>query len=388
MRRFRWTVLLALLLFLAALASCSLRDETNAKDQGGGGTDGDNTLISAQTNLLELTDSDLEEIANAWDLDLDEVKAFISEQSGNGSSAAVTLEELKNHFNNASEIEALPGEFTINSNGDKVRFAPGNLYWNGNSWGFEKRQYDFRMYGGFKYCVNGKTGDMDVDSTGVFLWSPNPEIARSAAVEREISKGFYEDGEGNDWFWPKLGITSLNDKFFANDDSVMGSEWTVLTNDEWDYILNRRPNARSKVCRIDMWIDTQPGSMYICGAAILPDNCIVPEDCPWQTNEINTDWELSQHFSKMEEAGAVFFVNMASPFGEAWLPTIAPLKKTCTNWNSFWTSSLYYDMDAYCGGFVDVVSGLQVRGNPATPGDTPCALYYPYRSMVRMVKRI
>lgn len=44
----------------------------------------------------------------------------------------------------STTIVTLPGEFTVGSDGHKVKFAKGNLYWDGSSYQIEENQYDIR----------------------------------------------------------------------------------------------------------------------------------------------------------------------------------------------------------------------------------------------------
>ena len=103
--------------------------------------------------------------------------------------------------------------FTVNASGKKVRFAPGNLYWDGKEFRFEKHQYDYPT-------------ERKPDHIGHFFRS---KYAAKAIAPR------YNDGKAQ-----------CNDKFFAaNGGAIKG--YTVLSEKEWDYLID---NAIAKKAAI------------------------------------------------------------------------------------------------------------------------------------------
>ena len=113
--------------------------------------------------------------------------------------------------------EPLSGKFTVNAEGKQVQFSKGNLYWNGNDFAFEANQYDFPT-------------EWKEDHVGHFTWNTTP--ANSYASEYKA-----------DW------SDASTAKFFANDASVIDSDWTVLTNSEWNYILSN--STKSYKCTVN-----------------------------------------------------------------------------------------------------------------------------------------
>lgn len=105
--------------------------------------------------------------------------------------------------------ELLPGVFTVSASGKTVRFAKGNLFWNGASFKCESRQYDCPV-------------TWSANHVGYFFWSSDASIARAAE---------YNDPE-----------KTYTDTFFAADGEVFEG-FTVLDKDEWQYLLN---NALAK----------------------------------------------------------------------------------------------------------------------------------------------
>lgn len=100
-------------------------------------------------------------------------------------------------------IRPLPGVFTVNDSGKKVQFAPGNLFWNGSRFAFEKHQYNYPKRWKSK-------------RVGHFYWSENARIARKCPYD--------------------AGPINVSGKFFASDGGAIEG-WTVLSKDEWDYIM-------------------------------------------------------------------------------------------------------------------------------------------------------
>ena len=98
--------------------------------------------------------------------------------------------------------------FTVNDSGKKVKFAPGNLFWDGEKFAFEEHQYDFPKKWNPKHV-------------GHFFWTGFRQGGNADAAIDEI----YDDPDA-----------SVNDAFFAADGGVM-ENWTVLSKDEWNYII-------------------------------------------------------------------------------------------------------------------------------------------------------
>lgn len=148
--------------------------------------------------------------------------------SSNDQSVSVTIEKGKHSTlnltlpSNSSEltfvtsvsgwvkdnqnIEVKPKEFvfTVNSSGKKVKFAPGNLYWNGSEFKFEEHQYDFPTA-------------WDSNHVGHFYWSKDKTVARAQ---------IYDDRD-----------FSEEDDFFAVDGGAIEG-WTVLSINEWEYLID------------------------------------------------------------------------------------------------------------------------------------------------------
>lgn len=123
-----------------------------------------------------------------------------------------------------------------------IIFSPGNLYFDGTNWGFERYQYDFRTYEGKGSCINGeysKNSGTPTGNWGLFGWVGNssdvftkaPEIYGVATSETNSDYGTVA-GENLKADWG----TTIDAK----------GTWRILTNPEWTYLFNSRIDALEK----------------------------------------------------------------------------------------------------------------------------------------------
>lgn len=106
----------------------------------------------------------------------------------------------------------MTGIFRVNDNGKTVSFFGGNLFWNGQEFRCERKQYHYvNEYN--EYHVNH------------FFWSRNAEIARAK---------IYEDND-----------KKFTDTFFAANGGIVNYA-TVLTKEEWEYLFEHNLLKNSK----------------------------------------------------------------------------------------------------------------------------------------------
>ena len=114
----------------------------------------------------------------------------------------------------------LPGEFTVDENGNKVRFTGGNLYWKDNNWYVEKNQWDYHLRS------NGH---------GSFYFNPSAEKAMAGTF----------DSEG----------VGANSKLFCHEDTplAIGGEtgFFALTSSEWQYLSDRKQTNKYARARVN-----------------------------------------------------------------------------------------------------------------------------------------
>ena len=102
------------------------------------------------------------------------------------------------------------GLFTINANGDQVRFSSGNLYYDGSGFQFEANQWDFES-------------SYNPSHVSHFCWSSNIEEAISGSDE-------WLEGSFNDVFFTDQSGFTVNGQ----------TGWHTLGFYEWHYLLEER----------------------------------------------------------------------------------------------------------------------------------------------------
>ena len=184
--------------------------------------------------------------------------------------------------------DVVPGKFTINADGDQVQFARGNLQAIGTgnpsswTWRIAENQWDYA----------GKENNRNN-----ILLKPN-----SAGFPGAVYDLF---GWSTDQTYYGLNLSTSNSDYsgeFVDWGNLMGEGWRTLTYDEWEYIWNRRENARA-LRGIATFSDGL--SNYTNGYIFLPDDADYKE---LGFNPGTKDWDDNRlHFdSKVLQAGAVF----------------------------------------------------------------------------------
>lgn len=126
-------------------------------------------------------------------------------------------------------------------------------------------------------------------------------------------------------------LTSINDDDFPIINTVgshifnLDSEWSLLTVDEWDYLLFKRQNARKKIGLAEI--------NNIVGIVLLPDYWITPDEIKedFRPGSFDKDGGFSYQFfyrnyyseedwMKMESVGAVFLPLGGHRWGTLFLP--------------------------------------------------------------------
>lgn len=115
----------------------------------------------------------------------------------NNKITPVTLGDGKLYF-------ALPGEFSVDEAGKKVRFSPGNLYWTGRAFEFEADQFSYPTAWNTKHV-------------GHFYWT---KTSGNAYAENYSPSG-------------DVPLFTNNSDFTVNGEKG----WRTLSIDEWKYLL-------------------------------------------------------------------------------------------------------------------------------------------------------
>ena len=231
---------------------------------------------------------------------------------------------------------AMSGLFTINANGDKVRFSQGNLQYQAstNIWRFAEHQWDYMG------AANSKIGATNSGWIDLFGWGTgnNPKLSSE------------NNGDYNtfvDW-----GVNAISGGGNA------ANLWRTLTREEWDYILNARADAAVKMAT---------GLINgVHGLILLPDIWAMPSECTF--NARFAGWDSNQYtlstWAKMEAAGAIFLPATGCRLGLS----VVNVAKYGYYWSS--TPSSYSKDCAYDMGFLGGRAACMYYSNPRCAGSS------------------
>ena len=191
------------------------------------------------------------------------------------------------------------GVFSVGE-GKQVTFSPGNLQYtqSTNTWSFASAQWEMigtdNVTGGSVSSDptwgDSKEGTALADKVDLFGWSTG---ATNFGVSTSIDDAEYS-GSFIDWGTNKIGNDAPN-------------TWRTLTDDEWWYLLNTRPNASSLkgVAQVN----------GVNGLILLPDNWTCPAGITFKS-DFHSEWSVEAYgqyqtfsadqWSKLESAGAAF----------------------------------------------------------------------------------
>ena len=223
----------------------------------------------------------------------------------------------------------LSRQFTINSDGDKVRFSQGNLQYIGSAttpyWKFADNQYE---YFGNKNGQHGSSAsDIDRDlfgwgtsgyDHGTTCYQPWSTSKKSSEYNPygSLTNNLY-DGEGDNKGKADWGYNAI-----SNGGNEENFGWRTLTKDEWVWVWgpSSAPNPGHN-CRKSSTVNNVENARFakaylfgsVHGVILFPDNYTHPEgvDAPEGVNVYgSTSWDANQYnvedWGKMEAAGCVF----------------------------------------------------------------------------------
>ena len=185
--------------------------------------------------------------------------------------------------------DCLPGLFSIGEN-KYVYFSKGNLQYRplDGTWRLAPQQYHtcFELLDnvGENYADwMGEDKWTDLFWDGTWYEGGNPKLATDDTPDYSVPVD--ENGE-------------------LNGTCVYGSEWIVLSSNEWSYLLEKRTDAEKK--RAGAIVDG------ISGWVILPDDWTIPEDLTFDADYSVSNYAdipnvyTKEQWAEMESAGAVF----------------------------------------------------------------------------------
>ncbi len=167
----------------------------------------------------------------------------------------------------------LPGEFSVNEKGDKVVFSQGNL--------------QYRMASGVYRLAGSQNRALNTLNT--FTQYPKNGFE---FVDLLV---FADD-------WGTHPLQNLGNKT---------DDWRVLTGPEWQYLLDKRPNADQKKALASLELDDEIIKRYPeNGIVLLPDEFEMPEGLTLDCSAMNyyVNYFSKEDWAQMEANGAVFLV--------------------------------------------------------------------------------
>ena len=254
------------------------------------------------------------------------------------------------------------GTFSVSAD-KQVIFSQGNLQYtqSTNTWSFAEHQWDYigtdNVTGGSvssdPIYGDEKLGDALADKIDLFGWSTS---TTNFGVSTSDNRNDYS-GSFVDWGRNKIGNDAPN-------------TWRTLSNNEWEYLLNTRPNARSLkgVAQVN----------GVNGLIFLPDSWTCPSGVTFKSgfhSELGVDYYAAyqtftaEQWSKLESAGAVFLpasgyglgsnVYYVQCYGYYWSATESDsLYAYCLRFYSDGAPRMY-DLDRSSGQSVRLVKDLQ-----------------------------
>ena len=221
---------------------------------------------------------------------------------------------------NARPIGALKGKFTVNSNGDQVRFSQGNLQYIGSAstpyWKFADKQWE--TLGNNGQGSTNQNVDRDLFGWGTSgydhgavcyqPWSTSQTNSDYLVYNNRYSNLYNSTGKA-DW-----GYNAIR-----NGGNQENSGWRTLTNDEWTYIINVPDNWDASTYTLNKTNDAYGG---------------------FYANTISaTDWTTI-----LEANGAVFLPK-----------TVGREGTSITTYCNYWSSTHSTINQAYCVYFANYI---------------------------------
>ena len=172
---------------------------------------------------------------------------------------------------NALPEGALPGKFTVNNSGDKMRFSKGNLrakyYQSAWLWEFAPTQWSYVGDGSANVNITGN-GTVGVEGfyVDLFGWVGNSS-SWTGTAQYGISNATTTNSTST------YGNVA-NENLKSDWGNTIGSGWRTLTKDEWNYIFRTRTSggsvgSTSHACYVHATINTD--ATGVNGIILFPD---------------------------------------------------------------------------------------------------------------------
>jgi len=216
----------------------------------------------------------------------------------------------------------LPGKFTINAGGNKVRFSQGNLQYtqSTSTWSFMEHQYSTVETNGSPYCSNNY-GDKDVVS--LFSWATSGYSHGATSYQPNSTnpnnENYYAYGYASYNLYNQTGQADWGYNAISNGGNTANSGWRTLTTAEWQYLFANHTTGWSTVNSVN-------------GYVIRPDGV----STAIATSYTASDWATE------EAAGSVFLP--AAGYRSSYLGTYVYYMGST---GRYWSSSCHDTTNAY-----------------------------------------
>jgi hypothetical protein len=252
----------------------------------------------------------------------------------------------------SAPLGAINGQFTINSNGDKVYFSKGNLQYIGSAstpyWKFADNQWD---YLGTTTGQNSTNQNVDRDLFGWGTsgynhgancyqpWSTSTNNSDYYAYGNWQYNLYDQNGQA-DWGYNPISYGGNQT-----------NQWRTLTQPEWDYVFNN-PQRGAPLNGTDHARYAKAVVENVHGVILFPDSYTHPSGVaqPIGINQTgNTGWNGNNYtaidFGFMQDAGAVFLPAAGSRGGTS--------VNSVGSYGYYWSASYNGSNGAYGVGFND-----------------------------------
>ena len=256
----------------------------------------------------------------------------------------------------------LNGDFSI-SQTKKIRFSQGNLQYQATTktWRFAENQYDY--IGNYNAKI-AETYDGWID---MFGWATSGYNDKMPTMNDDYDFNYIDEfvniaGTNSDW-----GVYNA----ISNGGNKAGL-WRTLTIEEWQYILEERPNAEDK-----KGVASINGNN---GVIILPDNWEQPEGTKFTSgyaalegkSQYKTVNDLTlEQWKLFEEAGAVFLpaagyrwnpkdIMYVNQYGSYWSSSYANYDEKWEDFINAWYV-YFHSKEINCHNYRNIANGYSVR---------------------------
>ena len=236
-----------------------------------------------------------------------------------------------------AQTGALNGLFTINEDGDQVRFSQGNLQYQAstNTWQFAEHQYDYvgdansnisQTYSGWIDLFGWGTSGYNHGAVCYQPWSTS-----------ENSADYYAYGQWTYNLYDQTGQADWGYNAIINGGNMENSGWRTLTRSEWNYVCYTRTttsNIRYALAKVN----------DVFGIILLPDD--------WDISTYTLNY-INGNNSGIDIISATDWVDVFEANGAVFLPSAGYRWGTQVYYPAevgwYWSSSWHYDYTDFSG---------------------------------------